>query len=185
MNVLMYQCNIALTNLLLPNQNRLYMETFAKQTNKTFTSIRISTNTQLEIISAVFILLFIYTGISKLIDVHAFQGAMRKSKPLAHYAKILSYAVPIIEIIIAVLLAVPNRIKKIGMWASLGMMFIFTAYVIYILEKFEGHLPCTCGGIISKLTWKQHLILNFILLLIALRGLLLMRKQSKLNKINQ
>ena len=44
-------------------------------------------------------------------------------------------------------------------------MTIFTLYIGYMVA-FVPKLPCSCGGIIQKMSWNQHLIFNvgFILL---------------------
>lgn len=143
------------------------------------------------------VVLFGYTAFSKLWDIKNFQSAMWHSKSIRPYIIPLSYIVPIIEIIISLLLAIHfikitaskhfQKVKinflKIGLYASFILMLAFTGYVVYILIAFDGNLPCTCGGFISTMTWPQHLILNGLFLLLAVRGIYLMRKQKKLENI--
>jgi hypothetical protein len=38
----------------------------------------------------------------------------------------------------------------------------FTTYIILILN-FSSFIPCSCGGILEKLGWTEHLIFNFFL----------------------
>jgi hypothetical protein len=45
-------------------------------------------------------------------------------------------------------------------------MCIFTVYIGCML-LFAPDLPCSCGGIIRQLSWKQHLLLNLFLLVLA------------------
>ena len=118
-----------------------------------------------EIISAVFILLFVYTATSKLLSHHAFVINLEKSPLIGLASGLLSWAVPIIEIVISVLLFVP-RFRKTGLVSSFGLMTVFTVYIAYMLTT-SSHLPCSCGGVISKLTWQQHLWLNVFLTLLA------------------
>lgn len=156
--------------------------------------ISISIPTQLLIISLCFMALFVSTGLDKIWDVSYFQAAMSKSTLLAPFAKPLSYMVPIIEIIIAVLLSIPNlnknknqqiRINKIGLWASFILMSLFTVYTLYTLIAFNKNLPCTCGGVLKNLTWKQHLVFNFFFLSLAARAIYLMRKKKLIKSLEQ
>lgn len=131
-----------------------------------------------------FIILFAHTGFSKLFDIDTFQFAMWKAELLRPYYIPLSYTIPITEIVISILLAFsyikigklkfPSR--KIGLFASLLLMLSFTGYLGYSLLFHAGHLPCTCGGIISGMTWKQHLVFNVVFSLLAFRAILLNRK---------
>lgn len=149
---------------------------------------KISIPDRILIISSLFVGLFGYTAISKALDIHSFRIAMLKSDLIKPYVKILSYAIPATEIIIALLLLIPVlkirkltiQTRKIGLYASLILMAGFTFYVAYILKYYE-HLPCTCGGFINNMTWKQHLVFNISLLLLAAWAIYLTYKQSKLN----
>jgi hypothetical protein len=51
-------------------------------------------------------------------------------------------------------------------------MFIFTAYIIVILE-FSQNLPCPCGGLIQSMNWYQHLAFNLFFLLLAFMGIII------------
>jgi hypothetical protein len=55
------------------------------------------------------------------------------------------------------------------------MMIIFTIYILAII-RFSKHLPCSCGGIISELSWKEHLFLNVFLILLAAIGIRALKK---------
>lgn len=131
----------------------------------------------IEAIVAMLVILWIYVGISKLIEFYNFRYQLAKWTFFRPYAVFISYAVPITELLIAVLL-VPRRSRLLGLWASFLLMVIFTVYVALILS-FAKELPCTCGGVISRLNWPQHLILNIFLTLISLTGILLIKKQLK------
>lgn len=131
----------------------------------------------IEAITAILVILWIYVGISKLIEFYNFRYQLAKWTFFKPFAVFISYAVPITELLIAVLL-VPKRSRLLGLWASFVLMLVFTAYVTLILS-FAKELPCTCGGVISRLNWSQHLILNIFLTLISLTGILLIKKQLK------
>jgi len=136
-------------------------------------------NIFLEGIVALLIILWIYTGISKLGEQFNFMYQLRKQPFFENIALLLSYAVPIIELIVAVLLVI-KKLRAIGLWASFILMMSFTIYVAFVLS-FAKQLPCQCGGIIDSLDWKQHLILNIILTIISLIGILLNNKLKRGN----
>lgn len=119
----------------------------------------------IEIVAALFILLFVYTATSKLLAHQAFVISLKKSSLLGFASGFLSWTVPVIEIWVSVLLFVP-RFRKAGLLSSFGLMATFTVYIAYMLLA-SSHLPCSCGGVISKLTWRQHLWLNVFLTLLA------------------
>ncbi|SJZ83970.1 MauE/DoxX family redox-associated membrane protein [Sediminibacterium ginsengisoli] len=117
------------------------------------------------IIAGIFVLLFMYTGFSKLIGLGQFQSSLYRSPLLSDYAYEVSILIPVTEIFIAILLCLPRTQRK-GMILSFGLMAVFTIYIAYMLLTAEK-LPCSCGGIIAKLNWKQHLVLNGLLTLLA------------------
>jgi len=136
--------------------------------------MKISTIT--EIIALLFVILFLYTGISKLMDYSVFREQIALSPLLAPVSNWVAILLPATEIIISVVLFIP-RSRLIGLYASLILMVLFTGYVIYILN-FNEHLPCTCGGVLEALSWKQHLILNGLLIALAFTGVLLGRRSQ-------
>lgn len=129
-----------------------------------------------EIIAALFILLFVYAAVSKLIDHTGFLHSLQNSPLLQPFASILSWLVPFTEIAISILLFSP-KLKKAGLLFSVCLMTAFTFYIVYML-LFIPHLPCSCGGVLKNMTWKQHLIFNASFTLLAFIGW----RISKLNK---
>lgn len=146
----------------------------------------VATSSIIVFISTLFILLFGYTAFNKLFALSKFSAAMRKSDLLRPYANILAYTIPLAEIIICLLLVIPVlKIGKqilptrtIGLYGSAFLMFLFTGYVAFMLFIIREHLPCTCGGFISAMSWHQHLIFNSIFLLIALFALFIVHKNK-------
>jgi hypothetical protein len=57
-------------------------------------------------------------------------------------------------------------------------MFLFTIYV-GLMISFAPHLPCSCGGVIKQMSWKQHLTFNTFFTALALFGIWLSRRQQK------
>lgn len=111
-------------------------------------------------------LLFIYAAASKLLDFEAFQVQLAQSPLLSAYAGIISYSILIIEFSVAILLLIPNT-NKIGLYASIGLMSAFTLY-IYLILNYSDFVPCSCGGILEKLGWTEHLIFNIFFLVLSL-----------------
>jgi putative oxidoreductase len=138
-------------------------------------------STIIDLISAVFILLFMYTASSKLFEFQKFQGTLAASPLIGKsLAPIVAWALPITEIVICLLLFFPRTRRK-GMWASLLLMIAFTGYIGY-LAYFAPHKPCSCGGVLKDLSWKEHFVFNVGFTLLAALGLWLYRKQRLQNE---
>jgi len=43
------------------------------------------------------------------------------------------------------------------------------------MKAFVEKLPCSCGGVIAKLSWNQHLLLNLGFVLLALGAIALLK----------
>jgi len=127
-----------------------------------------------------FIVLFLYTGLSKIADHHVFFVALQGSPLIKPYAKLISVLVPLVELIIVCLLLIP-RTKVIGLYSSFFLMVLFTAYLVIILSG--SRLPCSCGGIFYKISWKPHLYLNIFLTALAAAGIIFAKRGNHQNRI--
>lgn len=128
----------------------------------------------INIIRYIFIFLFVYTATSKYIGFRTFISNIEHSDVIAQFAVPLAILVPAAELVIAGLLLFQHTLR-IGLWGSFILMSIFTLYVALILG-FAPSLPCSCGGIISELSWPQHLVLNIVLTALAVWALYVNRK---------
>jgi len=115
--------------------------------------------------SYLFVFLFLYAAISKLLDFETFTVQLAQSPLLSAYAGFIAWAVPGIEIGIALLL-IFERFRLFALNAAITLMVMFTAY-IYIILNFSDFVPCSCGGVLEKLSWTQHLIFNIFFILLA------------------
>jgi len=136
-----------------------------------------------DIISSLFIVLFLYTGINKLFNQSLFKFTLYKLHFLDHHQEWIAWFIPLVELLIAASLLIPlfkenHMLRKWGLMASFILMAIFTLYVGYML-KYVQDLPCSCGGIIQKLSWHQHLYFNALFSVFALLGMLLNREIAK------
>jgi uncharacterized membrane protein YphA (DoxX/SURF4 family) len=122
-----------------------------------------------EVICLLYVLLFVYAAVSKLLDYHDFSIKLGQSPLLSAFAGYVAVGVPMLEIIIALLLCFP-RWRFIGLFASFFLMLAFTAY-IFIILNFSSYVPCSCGGILQDLGWTEHLIFNLVFVVLAVIGL--------------
>lgn len=99
-------------------------------------------------------------------------------------APYLGLAVPSAELFIAVGLAIgffSPKIRLIAMEAALLLLIAFEIYISLMLLS-GSHLPCTCGGIISTMGWKQHLVFNAFFITIAIFSIRFLKQDIGLNK---
>ena len=122
-------------------------------------------------ISLIYALLFVYAAMSKLLDYGNFSRQLGQSPMLSAFAGWIRWFVPLLELIIAVFLFVP-KVRLAAMFAAYLLMTMFTVY-IYILLNYSSFVPCSCGGILEKLTWNQHMFFNIIFMFLGIVGIIL------------
>lgn len=140
--------------------------------------------------SMAFVFLFVYTAQAKLTEHATFENMLAKTQVVDTFSGLLSWLIPITEIVISVLLIIPiflkelkpryyklaDKLNKIGLWSALIIMIIFTVYLSGIYLFAENHL-CHCGGVIESMGWKTHIAFNFFFIAIGIISV-------KLNKSN-
>ncbi|SHH92552.1 Uncharacterized membrane protein YphA, DoxX/SURF4 family [Flavobacterium sp. CF108] len=119
----------------------------------------------IEVVYLLYVLLFVYAAVSKLLDFENFQVQIGQSPLLSAFAQWVSWLVPIIELLIAFLLLLP-KFKNLGLYAAFSLMIMFTAYIFIVLH-YSSFVPCSCGGILEKMSWEIHLIFNLFFVLLA------------------
>ena len=124
---------------------------------------RISAKAILESIVAFLVFIFLYTGLSKYLNFAQFKATLGESPMLAGYKNFVALFLPGIEIATVIILIWPKT-RLLGLYVSLTLLSMFTLYLIYMVN-FDPKLPCSCGGIIGQLNWRQHIVFNLILLL--------------------
>ncbi|ATL48982.1 hypothetical protein COR50_18400 [Chitinophaga caeni] len=130
-------------------------------------------------ISLAFIILWTYAALSKLFHFESFVYQLNQSPLLGGYGKYMAILIPGIELIIS-LLFVFERSRRIALKASFLLITIFTVYLIGMIT-FADKVPCSCGGIISRFTWDQHIVFNLFFIAIGLIALL----ANKSKKVTQ
>ncbi|MBB5440614.1 hypothetical protein HDC92_004317 [Pedobacter sp. AK017] len=128
------------------------------------------------------ILLFGYAAASKLTEYQRFVMTM-KAAPMPfmkNAATLLAVLVPLTEFTIVGML-LTDIWRKRGLIASFFLLLLFQIYIAgMLLSGLE--LPCSCGGVISKLNWKEHLVFNAAFMLIAIAPLCYRRYLKTLSK---
>lgn len=114
----------------------------------------------IETICLLYIILFVYAALSKLLEFENFQAQLGQSPLLSAYTGFISYGVLAAEFCIALFLFIPKT-RFAALLSSFGLMIIFTAYIIVILN-YSSFVPCSCGGILEDMDWKEHLIFNIV-----------------------
>jgi hypothetical protein len=128
----------------------------------------------LEAICALLITLFLYASLSKFLDFRVFIGEMNNQPLPNSLTPFLVWTIPSLEIAISVALIFKST-RLAGLYGSLILMTSFTIYTIVILLHFFHYVPCSCGGVIKKLTWRQHLVFNLFFVALSIIGILLKR----------
>lgn len=128
------------------------------------------------------VLLFTYASFSKLLDFENFQIQLAQSPLLSAYAGIISYSVIITELLLSLLLCI-SKSRLIALYSSLYLMIGFSVY-IYLILNFSDFIPCSCGGILEKLGWTEHLIFNIFCDIILLISIYLLEKTNNRKIIN-
>lgn len=111
------------------------------------------------------IFLFVYAGISKLLQLNKFAEQLQNSPVTTTTPFLFAVAIPLTEIGIAVLLCF-ERWRQYALYGFIALMSVFTVYIAGML-LFAIKLPCSCGGVISTMSWKTHLIFNCLFIAAA------------------
>ena len=130
----------------------------------------------LECVCALLILLFLYASISKFLDFKTFIDQMNNQPLPNSWTPFLVWAIPLLEIAISIALLFEYT-RMLGLYASLALMILFTVYTGIILLHFFPYIPCSCGGVIKKLTWPQHLVFNLFFVTISIGGIVFQRRK--------
>jgi len=121
------------------------------------------------IIRMLFILLFLYSGIAKLVNYTSFSIQLKEIYFIRPYSLWLTWFIPTIELLIACMLLIKPLLLK-GLYACFFLTTLFTIYII-ILSNIDNEIPCSCGGLLEKIPHAFHIIINLSLTTISLIGI--------------
>ena len=128
-------------------------------------------------ISIFFILLFCYAAISKIMDFEKFKIQIKDSSLLGSFSEILPVSIIVIELVLVGLLCY-QKTRNTGLLGSFILMLFFTGYIAHMLLTSEN-LPCSCGGILEKMTWTEHLYFNIGCAVLAILALVYNKKYNR------
>lgn len=136
-------------------------------------------STVIQIICCLLIFLFGYTGLSKLSNHHFFYSQLLLFPVLKYAAFFISWVLPVTEIAVAIFLIIPAT-RLYGLFASFILLILFTIYLsVMIITGLK--LPCSCGGVVTYLTWKEHIIFNLFFLSASFTGMYFQKKITQHN----
>ncbi len=124
------------------------------------------------VVCYLFVLLFVYAGVSKALEFENFQAQLGQSPLLSAYTGIVSYTVIAVELVIAIMLTIPV-LRLAGLFCAFGLMVLFCAYIL-IITNYSSFVPCSCGGILEGMEWKGHLVFNVCFTAIAAAAIFLL-----------
>ena len=133
-------------------------------------------NTIVEIISALLVFLFIYAALSKLLEFDKFKYQLSQSPFITNISWLVVWAIPVGEILISISLLI-KRTRPAGLYLSFFLMLLFTGY-IFIMLKYSSYLPCSCGGVLSSMSWKQHFFFNLAFTGLSVLGIVMQNIHS-------
>ncbi|MBJ7880975.1 MauE/DoxX family redox-associated membrane protein [Gelidibacter salicanalis] len=128
------------------------------------------------VVSLLFILLFVYAGMSKLLDFETFQAQLEQFLFFGGFVAWVSHGVILLELLIAGLLCF-GKTRLLGFYLSFFLILLFTAYILTIINL-AANVPCSCGGVLDALGWKEHLIFNVFFIGQDLIGILIERNRK-------
>ncbi|MXV16080.1 MauE/DoxX family redox-associated membrane protein [Hufsiella ginkgonis] len=120
------------------------------------------------------ILLWTYAALSKLADYSQARQQMLNQLFPFWLSGILVWLVPVTELVAAGLLSAA-RTRKQGLYLSSVLMAVFTGYIILVMCRVFDRVPCSCGGILSAMSWRVHLVFNLFFLVLAFTAICLFK----------
>ncbi len=130
-----------------------------------------------QLVPALLIFLFTYTAGNKLAEFDFFRAQLSIYPFIKEAAPLLAVVIPLAELCVAGCLLVPAT-RKVGLYASSLLLICFTVYLCVMVAT-ESNLPCSCGGVISSLTWQQHILFNLVFIILSLVGVRLERRKAE------
>lgn len=118
------------------------------------------------IVTLVYIALFTYTGLDKLLGIQEFRKAIDAQVFPASWTGPITWGIPILELVITGLLIVP-RTNALGRFAGTALMLAFTIYTGIGANGLFPDNPCGCAGLFRSLSWWEHFAINMGILLLG------------------
>ncbi len=113
-----------------------------------------------------FIALWIIVAIHRFENFELFANTMYTQPLPQSINTILIILVPAAELGAATLLLFA-RTRNAGLYLSFGLLLCYTFYILLMLSRILGHIPCSCSSPIPGLSWVQHFWFNLGLTFLA------------------
>lgn len=133
----------------------------------------------IQMIDGILIVLFTYAALSKLLDYDQSKLQMAKQLLPAGIAPVLTWLIPVIELLIVGLLLF-KQTRRPGLYAAAILMTMFSVYIAIAMSGWFGARACNCGGILRNLNYWQHLVFNVFIVALAVLGVLFLPKNRSL-----
>jgi putative oxidoreductase len=130
-----------------------------------------------EVTVALLVVLFLHTAISKFLDFKGFVYDLNNQPFPNSFTPYLAWLIPITELVIVCCLLF-EKTRLAGLYASLILLLVFTVYTCLVLLNVFAYVPCSCGGVVSYLTWAQHFYFNLFFVVITSIAIALNRDRS-------
>src|SRR5690606_22916155 len=91
---------------------------------------------------------------------------------------VLTWLIPLNELVF-IGLHLFKTSQRLGLKLSAGLLTLFIFYIAIVMNAAFGRVPCSCGGIISELSYGEHLVFNVVFLLLALASLWLTHRSER------
>ncbi|OJX54854.1 MAG: hypothetical protein BGO88_02985 [Flavobacterium sp. 38-13] len=130
-----------------------------------------------EVTVALLVVLFLHTAISKFLDFKGFVYDLNNQPFPNSFTPYLAWLIPLTELVIVCFLLF-EKTRLAGLYASLVLMSAFTVYTCLVLLDVFAYVPCSCGGVVSYLTWAQHFFFNLFFVVIISIAIVLNRSKS-------
>jgi hypothetical protein len=127
-----------------------------------------------DIISYLFIFLFIYTAYSKGTDYATFANSLSRYTIMENYADQIAWLVIAAEVFVSGLLLFPKT-RKLGLIASLILMLSFTVALLIMVFTMDTQF-CSCGGVLNSMGAKEHIWFNTGFIALSIIGVALSKK---------
>jgi putative oxidoreductase len=128
----------------------------------------------LVLLVTVLVVLYIYTPATKIMKFEDFKLAIGAQPLVPALKTCLIYTLPTVQVLVLILLII-SKYRKLGLYASLFLLLVFTGYIILIKLNYYGTVPCSCAGVLGYLDWTQHLYFNGVFILVNIAALFLHR----------
>jgi putative oxidoreductase len=137
----------------------------------------------IQVIRFLLILLWVYVSTTKLLEFDHFKIQMQIQTLSGWLSHSLVYVLPATELSAAALLFF-RKTFIVGLFLSLILMILFTGYIGLVLCNYFGRMPCSCGGVLSSLNWKSHLLFNIFFLLLTSCGLYIVYRERRVGQLD-